>query len=86
MIAPYSWWGEGSPPGAGDFLRTLTGTCYKIEEAHPIREDACRLRLRCTRLERNAVAYGEEGVYDLEWAPRRRRGAVHQARGRYAAA
>lgn len=56
-----SWEGEG--PEEGDFLRTSTGRCYKIEERHG-------KRLRCTVLEPDAVLSGEPGVWEWRWGKR----------------
>lgn len=68
-IGPYTWFGHdsGDPPGEGDFLRTTTGTCYRIDTARTIGGDSRRFMFGVTRLERDAVQLGEPGVYSLQW-------------------
>lgn len=56
-----SW--EGEPAVPGDFLRTATGRCYKIDEI-------AGRTLVCTVLERDAVAPGEPGVFAWAWSAR----------------
>lgn len=63
---------HGEPPVEGDLLVTRAGSSYRIDAARPIAGNPRRLRLRCTRLERHAVALGEPGVFSLAWDGRRR--------------
>lgn len=67
-----AYWWDGVPPVDGDFLRTLAGSCYRIDEVHPSRSEHIVHTLRCTRLERNAVQLDDDGVYLWEWARRPR--------------
>lgn len=64
------WW-DGPLPEAGDFLRTRAGSCYEVLD---VREGTSRGTIRATirvmRLERNAVAEGDPGVWAWEFAPR----------------
>lgn len=64
-----SWWGGHALPTEGDFLRTSTGRCYRIDE---VRMKGERGALICTVLERDAVAASDPGVFLWAWAPRRR--------------
>lgn len=58
---------DGStPPVEGDTLRTAAGTCYLIDEVRPS-PTRDRVYLRCTRLDRDAVAEGDPGVHPLYW-------------------
>jgi hypothetical protein len=66
-----NWWdarpGEEGFPVEGDFLRTAAGSCYLIDEWRPSRPGSESLgTFLCTRLERDAVAFGDPGVF--EWA------------------
>lgn len=62
---------DGPPwPEPGDFLRTRVGSCYRIDRVTPGRTKRVG-RLFCTRLEKDAVAEGEEGVFMWAWNPRR---------------
>ena len=68
--------GSGRPvriPIAGDFLRTVTGRCYLIDDARPSPTIVGRVYLKCTRLGREAVRFGQPGVWPLYWHPRVRR-------------
>lgn len=56
------WW-EGAQPVEGDFLRTGAGSCYRIDRI-------AGRTLHCTRLERDAVALGEPGVWRWSWSRR----------------
>lgn len=61
----------------GDFLRTSArGTCYRIDAVRLGRSTrwpgARCYTLTCTRLGRDAVAFGEPGVYSLVWDSRSR--------------
>lgn len=63
------WAGPALEPG--DFLRTKTGTCYRIDDVRPTRPGSRTVaRLRCTRLIRDAVQLGESGVHPWYWSPR----------------
>jgi hypothetical protein len=57
------WDGEG--PEEGDFLRTGSGRCYRIDEV-------LGRRLRCTVLAHEAVEFGAPGVWWWEWSARPR--------------
>lgn len=59
---------DGEPAVEGDFLRTRTGRCYRIDRVEG-------RRLVCTVLEKDAVREGEPGVWEWAWSPRRRRGS-----------
>lgn len=50
-----SYW-DGERPVAGDFLRTPSGTCYRIDRALPS-------VFEVTRLGKDAVQFGEPGVF-----------------------
>lgn len=64
---------HGELPVEGDFLRTRAGSCYKIEEWRPSRPGSRRLgTFVCTRLEKDAVELGQEGVFEIVWANRTR--------------
>lgn len=60
-----NWW-DAEPPEPGDFLRTRSGRCYVIESKSG-------RRLRCRVLEKDAVQFGEPGVWFWEWASRNRK-------------
>lgn len=73
-VMTVAWWNEGAPvPEPGDFLRTRTGSCYRIDEVRPGRVRPVS-SFRCTRLEKDAVAEGAPGVWMWEWKARARRG------------
>jgi hypothetical protein len=60
-------------PGEGDFLRTAAGSCYRIEEWRPARAGSKSLGVFvCTRLEKDAVQFGEPGVFVWAFARRER--------------
>jgi hypothetical protein len=64
-----SW--EADWPVAGDFLRTESGSCYRIEEVRPARFGSASLgSFVCTRLERDAVRLGAPGVFVWRFAAR----------------
>jgi hypothetical protein len=69
---------EPADPVDGDLLRTVPGgTCYRIEEARRLPNDARwpgarRYVLKCVRLGKDAVQLGEPGVFPLVWDSRRR--------------
>lgn len=67
------WWdGELPLPIPGDFLRTASGTCYRIEEVRLARPGSKRIAtLVCTRLERDAVTDGAPGVWAWQFSARR---------------
>lgn len=68
------WWADEDFPEPGDFLRTHAGSCYRIDEWRPAREGSKSLGVFvCTRLEQDAVAEGDEGVYAWEFKRRDRR-------------
>lgn len=54
---------DGERPVDGDFLRTSTGRCYRIDEVDG-------RRLRCTVLDDDAVQFGAEGVWRWVWGKR----------------
>lgn len=56
---------DGEQPEPGDFLRTSTGRCYRID-------DVLNRHLRCTVLDDDAVQFGAEGVWRWEWSARAR--------------
>lgn len=56
---------RGEVPPEGDLLRTARGSCYRVDRV-------AGKTLHCTRLERDAVASGDEGVWDWRFGPRRR--------------
>jgi hypothetical protein len=60
---------DGELPVPGDFLRTRAGSCYRIDEVRPGRVKRVG-SLRCTRLEHDAVAEGDDGVWMWYWNPR----------------
>lgn len=65
------WW-DGPLPPPDDFLRTSTGSCYRIEEVRECGPDAqARAVFRCVRLEKNAVGEDDPGVHPWSWSPRR---------------
>jgi hypothetical protein len=72
------WWEDEqtNAPEEGDFLRTDSGRCYRIDEVRK-RKDGRVASLTCTVLEDDAVLPGEPGVFRWEWSSRRRRGAIH---------
>lgn len=61
---------DGPLPVEGDFLLTRAGSCYRIDRVVEGRVKPVS-RLECTRLEKNAVAEGEPGVFMWGWWPRR---------------
>lgn len=66
------WW-PGELPSEGDFLRTAAGSCYQIAEVRRTRPGSKALAvLRCVKLERDAVADGEPGVWRWEFSSRGR--------------
>jgi hypothetical protein len=77
------WW-DGPLPEPGDFLRTEAGSCYLIDDWRPARPGSQSLgTFVCVRLERDAVAASQEGVY--EWAFARRERGRRSERARQAA-
>jgi hypothetical protein len=54
---------EGDRPVEGDFLRTGTGRCYRIDEVRG-------RRLMVTVLENDAVQLGQDGVFEWRWTAR----------------
>lgn len=65
----YAWGDEWPEPG--DFLRTEPGSCYRIEKVKGARFGAASLgTFVCIRLERDAVQFGEPGVFRWEFAKR----------------
>lgn len=64
---------DGELPVEGDFLITAAGSCYRIDEWRPSRPGSRRRgTFVCTRLEKNAVEVGQEGVFEIRWANRNR--------------
>ncbi len=64
----YRW--AGPPPVEGDFLRTRAGSCYLIDEVRESRSAHIAHVLRVTRLGKDAVCFGQEGVSLLQWMRR----------------
>jgi hypothetical protein len=65
-----SWEGEAWPE-PGDFLRTDSGTCYRIEAFLPARFGTAHIgRWRVTRMMKDAVQFGEPGVFRWEFSKR----------------
>jgi hypothetical protein len=60
-------------PVAGDFLRSPAGSCYLIEDVRPSPTIRGRAYLTVTKLERDAVQFGEPGVWPIHWHKRERR-------------
>lgn len=69
-LRAYRW--DGPDPVEGDFLRTAAGSCYRIDSAKRAGPRAVRTLwvLRCTRLGKDAVQFGEPGVSRWEFASR----------------
>lgn len=68
---------DGALPEAGDFFRTEAGTCYRIDDVRPGRAGSKVLfAFRCTRLGRDAVQDGDDGVWRWWWRTRRPKGAA----------
>jgi len=66
-----SW--DGERPVEGDFLRTETGRCYRIEFIRWRQRGARTVAtFRCRVLEDDAVRFGEPGVWGWAWASRNR--------------
>lgn len=69
-LRAYEW--EGPEPVEGDFLRTDAGSCYRIDAIRipdPARVVATKYVLTCTRLDKDAVQFGEPGVHGwVFWA------------------
>jgi hypothetical protein len=64
---------EGPLPEPGDFLRTNTGRCYRIDEQRLAKRDGVlRGPLHCTVLPRDAVQFGDPGVSRWTWGRRER--------------
>lgn len=64
------WW-DGPLPVQGDFLRTPAGSCYLIRDWRPARAGSKSLgTFVCERLEKDAVRFGEPGVFAWEFARR----------------
>lgn len=61
-----------TPPEAGDFVLTRAGSSYRIDTVRRSPTRPGRVYLGVTRLERNAVAEGDPGVWMLYWYRRRR--------------
>jgi hypothetical protein len=58
-------------PDEGDFLRTPAGSCYRIDEVRPTRPGSKAIAMFvCTRLEREAVEFDQEGVWCWEFDSR----------------
>jgi hypothetical protein len=64
---------SGERPVEGDFLRTGTGRCYRIDFVR-WRQRGAQVRgtLRCTVLEDDAVQAGQPGVFEWVWNRRER--------------
>lgn len=63
------YWDEGEPV-EGDFLRTDAGSCYRIEAVRESDRDHIAYVLTVTRLGKDAVQFGDEGVSRWVWAKR----------------
>ena len=71
-IGPYTYEGEGVPPGEGDYLRTVTGRYHLIIQARPLAGNPRRLMLTCVRTDPATIEPGT-GFYDIIWDQRNRR-------------
>lgn len=61
-------------PEEGDFLRTTAGSCYLILEWRPARPGSKSLgTFVCERLPKDAVQFGEPGVFGWQFSRRVRR-------------
>jgi hypothetical protein len=60
------------PLPAGDFLRTEHGSCYRIDEVRESRSEHILAVYICTRLDHDAVQFGDDGVWGWRWARRPR--------------
>jgi hypothetical protein len=56
------WW-PPEPPVEGDFLRTDSGSCYRIDEIRGSDYDHIAYVFTVTRLGKNAVEPGAPGVH-----------------------
>lgn len=74
--------GVAWPIEEGDFLRTRTGRCYKVDSIVWGRSGP--RAMVCTVLDDDAVQFGEPGVWEWYWAPRRR-ATPEQTAARYVA-
>lgn len=58
-------------PEEGDFLRTDAGSCYRVLEFRPARFGSAHIgHFHVMRLEKDAVQFGQPGVFRWAWAPR----------------
>lgn len=58
-----NYW-DGPLPEDGDLLRTRAGSCYRVDAVRLTRPGSrSRAVLTCTKLERDAVADGDPGVW-----------------------
>lgn len=65
----YEWGADWPEPG--DFLRTESGSCYRIEKVRPARFGSATLgSFVCTRLMKDAVQDGDPGVFRWHFATR----------------
>ena len=63
---------DGDVPVEGDLLRAVPGgSCYRVDDVR--RTPAGRLRLRVTRLGKDACQLGDEGVFGFSWNARARK-------------
>lgn len=58
-------------PVEGDFWRSEAGSCYLIEAVRPSPSDPFKVNYTVTRLGKNAVEEGAEGVWIFQWNRRR---------------
>jgi hypothetical protein len=72
VVLGVNYW-DGLVPEGGDFLRTRAGSCYQVLEFRPSRAGSkSRGRLRCVKLDRDAVLDGQPGVWRWEFSSRGR--------------
>lgn len=61
---------DGPPPVEGDFLRTRTGTCYRIDRVRESTSGHVAYVFTVTRLGKDAVQFDAPGVCEWIWAKR----------------
>lgn len=74
IVHLYSTSHDGWSLEEGDFLRTSTGRCYKVEHVRQRQQGAGqRITMKCRVLEDDAVQEGEPGVWSWRWNSRDKR-------------
>ena len=62
---------EDEWPVEGDFLRTDAGSCYRVLEVRGAKFGSAHIgSFRVLRLDKDAVQFGQPGVYRWAFAPR----------------